>query len=210
VSYNSSSYISLININQSNVPSSSPSQWAVLASSGGAGPAGSFTFLGVWSSIVAYEIDNIVSYNGSSYVVSGTPTVGINPATDTVNWSLIASVGSTGQTGPQGPQGAIGLGFVWRGAWLSTVSYVQNDVVGLLGSSWVAVAANVGVNPTTDNGSNWQIMALGNQSILAPSTTTGRVLSNTVPAGTQYYDLTLSLPLWSDGIVWRDAAGNIH
>lgn len=158
VSYLNASYISLNNINQGNIPSSSP-QWAILAGSGGPGPAGEFTFVGVWAATTGYVLNDIVSYNGSSYAVTGSPTVGINPATDVANWSLIASVGAQGPAGPQGPQGATGLGFTWKGAWSQTASYFVNDVVGLLGASYVAVTPNVDVNPTTDNGSNWQIIA---------------------------------------------------
>lgn len=159
VSYLNASYISLLNSNQNNIPLSSPNAWAVLAAAGGQGPVGEFTFLGVWSSTAGYSLNDILSYNGSTYAVTGSPTVGINPATDTSNWSLIASVGAQGPAGPQGVQGVQGLGFTWKGSWSSTASYFVNDVVGLLGASYVAVTPNVDVNPTTDNGSNWQIVA---------------------------------------------------
>jgi hypothetical protein len=159
VTYNGTSYVSLTNLNQSNVPSSNSNFWAILAGAGGPGPAGDFTFVGVWSATVGYVLNDIVSYNGSSYAVTGSPTVGINPATDTGNWSLIASVGAQGPAGPQGVQGATGLGFTWKGAWSPLASYFVNDVVGLLGASYVAVTPNVDVNPSTDNGSTWQIIA---------------------------------------------------
>jgi len=163
VSYNNASYISLVNINQGNFPSSSPTQWAVLATAGGPGPAGEFIFTGVWSALTTYVLNDIVSYNGSSYVATGTPVFGVPPTTDITHWALIAEVGAQGPGGSQGIQGVIGPGFVWLGAWSNTTSYVLNDVVGLLGSSYVAVAANLGVNPSTDSGSFWQLMALAGQ-----------------------------------------------
>ena len=159
VSYNDASYISLVNVNGGNIPSSSPSQWAVLALAGGAGPAGEFAFVGIWSSVATYALNDIVSFNGSSYAATGTPTTGVDPAADVTNWALIASVGAQGPTGPQGQQGVQGTGFDFRGAWSAQASYVINDVVALLGSSYVAVAANTGVNPSTDDGTNWQLMA---------------------------------------------------
>src|SRR5271170_283004 len=126
VSYNNASYISLINANYGNIPSSSPSQWAVLASAGGPGPAGDFTFTGVWSSTASYVLNDIASYLGSSYVVTNAATMGVPPTSDTGNWTLIASVGAAGSTGPQGVQGAMGLGFTWLGAWSSTATYFLN------------------------------------------------------------------------------------
>lgn len=44
---------------------------------------------------------------------------------------------------------------------------------------------------------------------LAPgaTTTAGRLGAGTVPVGTMMYDTTLSKPIFSDGAVWRDAAG---
>ena len=42
----------------------------------------------------------------------------------------------------------------------------------------------------------------------APSVATGgRPSASTVGAGTEVYDNTLKKPIWSDGSVWRDAAG---
>jgi len=38
-------------------------------------------------------------------------------------------------------------------------------------------------------------------------TTARRPLASRVEAGAQIYDTDLGLPLWSDGTVWRDAAG---
>lgn len=158
VSYLGSSYVSIVPVNQNNVPTPSSSQWAVLAQSGGTGPAGSFTFLGVWDSATQYHPDNIVSYLGSSYVATNTPPISDVP-TDTTFWALIAEVGSQGPAGNVGSQGATGLGFTWKGAWSNLTSYHLNDVVGLLGTSYVAVQANLGVDPSTDGGSNWQIIA---------------------------------------------------
>jgi len=177
VSYNNASYISRVNANGGNVPDSSPSQWGLLAAAGGSGPAGSFTFSGLWSASVQYEADNIVSYAGSSYAASGTPVLGSPPTTDTPHWQLIAEVGAQGATGPQGPQGAMGLGFAWRGAWSGTTAYHVNDVVSLLGSSWVAVAANTGVNPSTDGGTNWQIMATNGAGAISVFGRTGAVIA---------------------------------
>jgi hypothetical protein len=38
-------------------------------------------------------------------------------------------------------------------------------------------------------------------------TTAGRPAASSVPSGTQIYDSTLGLPIWSNGAVWHNAAG---
>jgi hypothetical protein len=81
---------------------------------GAPGPAGangtSFLFLDAYNQYATYAADNVVTYNGSSYIAivpngpnpSG-PTPDQNPS-----WSLMAAGGAIGATGPQGPQGAPG------------------------------------------------------------------------------------------------------
>lgn len=39
--------------------------------------------------------------------------------------------------------------------------------------------------------------------------TGSRITASSAPAGCMYYDTTLGKPVWSDGAVWRDAAGTI-
>jgi hypothetical protein len=51
------------------------------------------------------------------------------------------------------------FGFTWQGAWSSSTTYQPYDVVSYSGTSYVCVASNTNVNPSTDSGSNWQIAA---------------------------------------------------
>lgn len=81
---------------------------------GAPGPAGSngvgFSFLNAFDPYATYAINNVVTYNGSSYVAivpngpnpSG-PTPDKNPS-----WSVMAAVGAAGPAGPAGPQGPLG------------------------------------------------------------------------------------------------------
>jgi N-acetylneuraminic acid mutarotase len=86
---------------------------------GAAGPAGAnglgFNFRKAFDPTAAYALNDVVSFNGSSYVAlaatkPGDPTPDQNPA-----WSLAAQQGATGPQGqpgaqgPQGIQGAMGL-----------------------------------------------------------------------------------------------------
>jgi hypothetical protein len=61
---------------------------------------------GEWSASVAYEKNDVVEYEGSSYVAIDCST-NILP-TDAAHWELLAAKGDTGATGPQGPQGPQG------------------------------------------------------------------------------------------------------
>jgi hypothetical protein len=81
---------------------------------GAPGPAGTngigFSFLNAFDPYATYALNNVVTYNGSSYVAivpngpnPNGPTPDVNPS-----WSLMASAGAAGPTGPAGPQGPIG------------------------------------------------------------------------------------------------------
>lgn len=88
---------------------------------GPVGPAG-LNWQGAWSALNSYVADDAVGYAGASYFcinpVGPSPT---DPATDTINWALLASQGAIGPQGPQGiqgpqgPAGAAGVGSVPNG-----------------------------------------------------------------------------------------------
>jgi len=69
------------------------------------------------------------------------------------------SQGLQGSTGSQGPQGATGpVGMTFRDAWASGTSYAPNDAVTFGGESWIAIAANTGVQPGADP-AKWSLLA---------------------------------------------------
>ncbi len=75
------------------------------------GPAGKdgagFNFRNIFDSNATYAVNDLVTYNGSTYVATvvnhGENTPDINP-----NWSLMAQAGAAGAPGPAGPQGPTG------------------------------------------------------------------------------------------------------
>lgn len=80
---------------------------------GPVGPAG-LNWQGAWSALGSYVVDDAVGFGGASYFcinpVGPSPT---NPASDPLNWALLAAQGATGPQGPQGiqgPQGPPGAG----------------------------------------------------------------------------------------------------
>ncbi len=62
----------------------------------------SLAFKGEWSNGTTYGLDDVASYNGSSYVSLIDPNTGNQPDISTTAWTLLAQ---TGAAGPQGPQG---------------------------------------------------------------------------------------------------------
>ena len=146
------------------------------------GPIGAgFNFRTAFDNSVSYATNDVVTYNGSSYVATASNAGPNNPTPDsnTKAWSLMAAQGAagtagaagapgligatgmTGATGATGPQGPSGAGFNFRTAFDNSASYAANDVVTYNGSSYVATASNAGPNnPTPDsNTTAWSLMA---------------------------------------------------
>ena len=135
VSFNGSTYVSLVAANVGNTPSLSPAQWAVLAAQGIAGPAGAsgpagpagstgpagpagaagaqgppVSFLGGWLVGTSYSVGSAVSFGGSSYIAL-VANSGREPDVSPTFWGVLAQAGAqgpagaTGATGQQGPTG---------------------------------------------------------------------------------------------------------
>jgi hypothetical protein len=87
--------------------------------------------------------------------------------------------GSTGATGQAGPP------VTFRNAWSSTATYRIGDAVSENGTSYIALTANVNVDPTTDvvgNGGNWAVLAQAGTNGTAATVAIGT--TTTVAAGT--------------------------
>lgn len=136
VSWQGSTYISLVGGNHGNAPSLSPVEWAVLAAqgpagvdgapgaagpTGAAGPMGAagamgpqgppVTFRGEWLIGTAYALGDAVAYGGSSYV-SLAANVGREPDLSPEYWGLLAASGAAGPAGAAGAAGMQGpMGF---------------------------------------------------------------------------------------------------
>ena len=186
VTYSGSSYVA-VSANQgpnNPTPDVNTAAWSLMAQQGSPGTAGGnnggFNFRSGFDNSVAYAINDVVSYNGSSYVAISANQGPNNPTPDgnTAAWSLMAQQGSAGAAGPQGPQGpqgptgppgqdglpgvagapgpqgpagANGVGFNFRSAFDNSLAYAINDVVTYNGSSYVAISTNQGPNnPTPD------------------------------------------------------------
>ena len=70
------------------------------------GPKGdSFVFKGEYSSVIEYYENEVVEYNGSSYISIINSNSNNQPNISPDEWTLMVSKGDTGPTGPQGPSG---------------------------------------------------------------------------------------------------------
>jgi len=186
VSFGGSTYISLVAGNLGNTPSSGSTQWAVLAAQGAAGPAGTtgatgptgatgaagatgamgpqgppVSFLGAWATATSYTVGSAVSYGGTSYVAL-VANVGREPDLSPTYWGVLAqggtagAQGAAGAPGPQGPAGAVGMNY--RGAWASGTAYQANDAVLYGGTTYLALAANMAIEPA-QSPTVWGVLA---------------------------------------------------
>jgi len=103
----------------------------------------SFNFENTWSSGTEYQVGDVVTYGGYSYVAK---TLHTNkpPATHTANdWDILTT------------------GFNVIGEWNSGTNYLQGDVVLFGGSSYVAVVNNNNNSPSAGGASVWKLVVDG-------------------------------------------------
>jgi hypothetical protein len=130
--------------------------------------AASAKWQGAYSAGTAYVVNDVVSYNNSSYICILNSTG--NLPTNTTYWSLLALAGTNGTNGTNGTS------FIWRGAYNGATAYVANDVVSYNNSSYICILASTGNLPT--NTTYWSLMALaGAGDVVGPASSTDSVLA---------------------------------
>jgi len=137
---------------------------------GPTGPQGSgFTWQGEWNIATTYAINDVVEYNGSSWICIQA-VIGYYPGERAGDFELVAEKGNvgptgpTGATGPQGPQGDTGptgpIGLVWMGEYVSTQTYTMSMAVGYNGSSYYMWANPPGAGFEPDGWPEyWNVLA---------------------------------------------------
>jgi hypothetical protein len=108
VTFGGSSYVSLSGGNQANTPGVT-SQWAVLAQGGTGGSGGGVgvAYQGTYASTANYGLNDIVTFQGSSYISLVSANHGSTPSASPGQWGVMA-LGAVGAQGPQGLTGATG------------------------------------------------------------------------------------------------------
>lgn len=144
-------------------PAGSTGSPGAQGASGAVGPAGpsgadgrSMTWRGAYDSESTYDVDDVISYLGSTWICVQANTTQ-HPGQAPSRWDLAAAKGDSGATGASGSTGATGTSFTWRGTWESGQNYVANDVVFYQFGSWICTAAtssNPSVAPEA-----WALMA---------------------------------------------------
>jgi hypothetical protein len=130
--------------------------------------AASAKWQGAYSAGTAYVVNDVVSYNNSSYICILNSTG--NLPTNTTYWSLLALAGTNGTNGTNGTS------FIWRGAYNGATAYVANDVVSYNNSTYICILASTGNLPT--NATYWSLMALaGAGDVVGPASSTDSVLA---------------------------------
>lgn len=164
------------------------------------GPAGApgMTFRGSYSPVTNYSLNDVVSYQGASYVSIVTVNYGNTPGLSPTYWSVVAAEGAAGAqgpagvagapgaqgvAGPQGPSGPAGpsgpVGMNFRGPWSSAANYQLSDAITFDGSTYLALASSFGLQPDLYP-SAWA--ALAEKGSAGPTGPTG--LAATVSIGT--------------------------
>jgi hypothetical protein len=158
---------------------------------GAIGPQGPpvANYLGNYQSTENYARNDAVSWQGSTYISLAAGNVGNTPSLNPVEWTVLAAqgaagsagaagspgaAGASGAAGPAGATGAQGPPVSFQGEWLIGASYPLGSAVAYGGSSYVALAANVGREPDVSP-AYWGLLAAG---AVGPTGATG-------PAGVQ-------------------------
>lgn len=105
-------------------------------------PGTGFNFRGAFDPTASYAINDVVTYNSSTWLATQASSGPSNPPppTNTAAWSFEAA------------------GFNFTGAWNSGASYNLNDVATLNGSTYLATAASTNQQPDTSP-TFWTVMA---------------------------------------------------
>ena len=116
------------------------------------GPSGSFQSKGTWSSATAYNLGDVVDYQGSSWIARVNNTNHVPPSLPTtINtwWTILSKAGSS---------------FTYRGNYSGATAYLKDDVVTDQGSIWIALQPTTGNAPPllpTNSNANWQLLVQG-------------------------------------------------
>ena len=101
-----------------------------------------FQWKGLWATSTAYEVDDVVHFDGSTYVVK-TAVLNTNTSNPGVNNSFEL----------------MARGLKFRGAYSNSATYLHNEVVTYNGASWISIQSISFTNQTPQTGSAyWEVL----------------------------------------------------
>jgi hypothetical protein len=177
-----------------------------------------FNWKGAYNAGTAYAIDDVVSYNGSSYIAK-TATTG-NLPTVTANWDIMSSAGTNGTNGTdltstlttQGDivyrdgSGLQRLGAGTSGQFLKTLGTGANPIWGDVagGIKQIKFASSTGTTQYTTSSSSFVDVGANYQVTITPTSASNRILIYTQFAdqgtgGRAYYNFNKSGDSSSNG-----------
>ncbi len=145
-----------------------------------------FTPEGAWSSGATYATNDVVSYNGSSYLAIQAST-NQNPATQTAYWMVLASKGDTGSGDVSGPASSVDSEIALFNSTTGKLIKRASTTGILKGTSGVLSAATAGTDYVSPTGSE----TLTNKTLTNPSV--NNYTEGVVTIGTVSTASTLSL-----------------
>lgn len=104
VEYNGSTYICIQDKDNDQAPTTHPDYWQLFVAKGEDGR--SFTWRGEWASSEEYKVDDVVKYNGSSYICILDAKNEREPIENINFWELFVAKGADGKDGVDGKDGS--------------------------------------------------------------------------------------------------------
>jgi hypothetical protein len=129
-----------------------------------------FYHQGAYNSGTTYEINDVVTYGGKSYVYINTTNASNNLPTNATYWSVM----SEGQD--------------YKGNWATATAYLVDDIVVRGGSTYICLVAHTSGTFATDLAANkWQSFTRGLRNRSFWATTTAYLVDDIVTNGISYY-----------------------
>jgi cytoskeletal protein CcmA (bactofilin family) len=129
-----------------------------------------FYHQGAYNSGTTYEINDVVTYGGKSYVYINTTNASNNLPTNATYWSVM----SEGQD--------------YKGNWATATAYLVDDIVVRGGSTYICLIAHTSGTFATDLAANkWQSFTRGLRNRSFWATTTAYLVDDVVTNGISYY-----------------------
>ena len=143
-----------------------------------------FYHQGAYSGATTYEINDVVSYGGKSYVYINTTNAAGNLPTDNTYWRVM----SEGQD--------------YKGAWSTAIAYVVDDIVQRGGSTYICLVAHTSDTFATDLAANkWESFVRGIRNRGSWASSTAYLKDDVVYNGIDYSIATTDFTSNSPGFV---------